>query len=111
MTSPDPWLTSTWPFVRDQLPSAPSAVLEIGCGALGGFVPSLLADGYEAVGADPGGTILRALDARFDRRVLTESPYLFCDLDDTSAADEQIAIDANVIQATGLSYAGSNRLR
>lgn len=28
-------------------------IVEIGCGRLGGFVPKLLADGYEAVGIDP----------------------------------------------------------
>jgi SAM-dependent methyltransferase len=57
----------------------------------------------------PGGTVLRALDVRFDRRVLEEGPYFFCDLDDTAEADEQAAIDANVISATGLRYAASRR--
>jgi SAM-dependent methyltransferase len=42
-----------WPFVRDHVPDAPAAVLEIGCGPLGGFVPQLRAAGYEAVGVDP----------------------------------------------------------
>jgi hypothetical protein len=51
-----------------------------------------------------------ALDARFDRRVLVEGPYFFCDLDDIREADEQAAIDAKVIRATGLRYAASGRV-
>jgi len=47
------WLASTWPFVEASLPSPPARVLEIGCGPLGGFVPELLARGYDAVGVDP----------------------------------------------------------
>ena len=53
MTPDDPWLAAVWPFVRNQLPSAPARVLEVGCGPLGGFVPALLASGYDAVGIDP----------------------------------------------------------
>jgi SAM-dependent methyltransferase len=49
----DPWLAAVWPFVRDQLPPAPASVLEVGCGTLGGFVPALLDEGYQAVGVDP----------------------------------------------------------
>lgn len=47
------WLASLWPFVRGQLPAPPAAVLEIGCGPRGGFVPALRAAGYAAVGVDP----------------------------------------------------------
>ncbi len=47
------WLTALWPFVRAQLPPAPSRVLEIGCGPHGGFVPALRAQGDDAVGVDP----------------------------------------------------------
>jgi SAM-dependent methyltransferase len=39
--------------VRSHLPAPPAAIAEIGCGRLGGFVPNLLADGYDAVGIDP----------------------------------------------------------
>jgi SAM-dependent methyltransferase len=53
MTPDDRWLGAVWPFVRGQLPPAPARVLEVGCGTLGGFVPALLDDGYEAVGVDP----------------------------------------------------------
>ncbi|MGH3189581.1 MAG: class I SAM-dependent methyltransferase [Streptosporangiaceae bacterium] len=47
------WLAATWPFVRDQLPSPPASVIEVGCGPLGGHVPSLLRAGYQAIGVDP----------------------------------------------------------
>ena len=223
MTPDDPWLASTWPFVRAALPAAPCAVLDIGCGRQGGFVPALLDAGYDAVGVDPAAPdgphyhqvtfedldvtrrfeavvastslhhvdnldrvveritevlvpdgivvvvewawerfdeptarwcferlapignedrpawlhrhrdgwmasneswdtyfadwisehglhpaheIVRALDTRFDRRHLTEGPYFFADLDHTSAEEEQTAIDAGHIRATGLRYVG-----
>jgi len=47
------WLETMWPLVRGRLPAPPARVLEIGCGSLGGFVPMLHADGYEAIGVDP----------------------------------------------------------
>jgi SAM-dependent methyltransferase len=47
------WLNEMWPFVRDHLPPAPGLVVDIGCGPLGGFVPALRADGYDAEGVDP----------------------------------------------------------
>jgi SAM-dependent methyltransferase len=47
------WLAATWPFVREHLPPPPGRVLEVGCGPLGGFVPALRADGYDAEGIDP----------------------------------------------------------
>jgi SAM-dependent methyltransferase len=53
MTLDDPWLAAVWPFVHSQVPRAPATVLEVGCGALGGFVPALLDAGYDAVGVDP----------------------------------------------------------
>jgi SAM-dependent methyltransferase len=226
MTPDERWLAAMWPFVRAWLPSAPARVLEIGCGPLGGFVPALLRDGYDAVGVDPeapegpgyhrvqfeqdqppqpvecvvactslhhvadlddvldrvgaalgpggavvvvewawerfdeatarwcfarlgpvdpasepgwlhrrrqdwaaagqtwdacwrtwatgeglhtGEAIMGALDARFDRRLCAIGPYFFADLLDTSEADEQAAIEAGQIQATGIRYVG--RLR
>jgi SAM-dependent methyltransferase len=42
-----------WPVVRRSLPDPPAAVIDLGCGSLGGFVPMLLADGYDAIGVDP----------------------------------------------------------
>jgi len=53
VTADEVRLAALWPFVRDNLPAAPGLVLEIGCGPLGGFVPELLADGYQAIGIDP----------------------------------------------------------
>jgi SAM-dependent methyltransferase len=47
------WLAATWPFVRDQLPPAPAAVIELGCGSSGGHIPALLLAGYQATGVDP----------------------------------------------------------
>lgn len=49
----DRWLSSAWPFVRDNLPGPPGRLLEIGCGQRGGFVPELRAAGYDAIGIDP----------------------------------------------------------
>src|SRR5712691_12805947 len=43
------WLTATWPVVRACLPATPARVVEVGCGPLGGFVPMLRANRYDAV--------------------------------------------------------------
>jgi SAM-dependent methyltransferase len=52
--SPDAiWLAATWPFIRDHLPAAPTAITELGCGASGGHVPALRRAGYQATGVDP----------------------------------------------------------
>lgn len=51
--SDERWLRALLPFVHAQLPPAPARVVEIGCGPVGGFVPSLVAAGYDAVGVDP----------------------------------------------------------
>jgi SAM-dependent methyltransferase len=220
------WLSAAWAFVGRQLPAPPATVVEIGCGSLGGFVPELIAHGYDAVGVDPhapegssyrqvtfedaelprpahaviasaslhhvhdlgqiadriaaalhpAGTlvvvewawervdeatanwcfarlgaatdrtgqgwlrrhqerwsssgqpwdtyfqqwakderlhpserIIEALDARFERRAISEGPYFFSDLDDTSEADEQSAIDAGEIQPTCVRYVATRR--
>ena len=47
------WLDAIWPTVRSHLPAAPAAVVELGCGSLGGFVPALEREGYDALGIDP----------------------------------------------------------
>jgi SAM-dependent methyltransferase len=53
VSSDERWLAALWPFVRGWLPDPPAAVLEIGCGPLGGFVPMLRSAGYQAIGVDP----------------------------------------------------------
>jgi SAM-dependent methyltransferase len=53
MTPREGRLATLWPLVRDRLPAPPARVVEIGCGPLGGFVPMLRANGYDAVGIDP----------------------------------------------------------
>jgi len=53
MTPGERWLATLWPLVRTRLPAAPARVVEVGCGPLGGFVPMLRDDGYDAVGIDP----------------------------------------------------------
>jgi len=56
-------------------------------------------------GLHTGQEIVRGLDARFDRLRCKSGPYFFADLADTTQADEQAAIDAGQIQATGIWYA------
>src|SRR5690349_1127731 len=53
VTPEERWLATMWPFVRGGLPAPPAAVVEIGCGPLGGFVPMLRSAGYDASGVDP----------------------------------------------------------
>jgi SAM-dependent methyltransferase len=60
-------------------------------------------------GLHTGEAIVGTLDARFDQRLRASAPYFFADLLDTAEADEQAAIDAGQIQATGIRYAGTLR--
>lgn len=53
MTPGERWLAALWPFLQQHLPGPPASVLDLGCGPLGGFVPMLRAEGYDAVGIDP----------------------------------------------------------
>ena len=166
MTPGARWLDTLWPQIRPRLPAAPAHVVEVGCGSLGGFVPMLRADGYDAVGIDPqapddahyqpieferaelphqvdaviastslhhvadpaqvshdwprylrdwaerdglhpGELLLRLLDERLERQLLTHGPFFFPDLVDTTAADEQTAIHAGQIQPTRIDYVGT----
>jgi SAM-dependent methyltransferase len=63
----------------------------------------------DAEGLHDGREIMRGLDARFDRQLHATGPYFFADLDGVSEADEQGAIDAGEIQATGIRYVGRRR--
>jgi SAM-dependent methyltransferase len=223
ITASERWIAATWPFVRSWLPPTSAQVVDLGCGSEGGFVPSLRADGYDAIGIDPqapagahyqraefegaslpeqleaavastslhhvadpahvidritttltrggrlvvvewawenfdeetadwcftrlgpddeagwlhhrrdgwlasglpcsnylrdwadgehlhrGDELIRLLDERLQREVLESGPYFFPDLADTTAADEQAAIDAGVIKATRIHWAGSRK--
>ncbi len=57
----------------------------------------------------PARDILAGLQARFDGEPAGRGPYFFPDLDGTSEADEQRAIDAGLIQATRIQYTGRRR--
>jgi SAM-dependent methyltransferase len=46
--------------------------------------------------------IVEKLATRFDTRVLADAPYFFSELEHTSEADEQAAVDAKLIHATGV---------
>ena len=58
-----------------------------------------------------GRDIVRGLQARFDTEIVGESSYLFADLGDVTGDDEQAAIEAGVIQATGIRYIGRRPAR
>ena len=70
---------------------------------------SRCAPGRKGEGLHTGGEILGALEAHFEPRSLTRGPYFFADLADTAETDEQAAIDAGEIQATGIRYIGTPR--
>lgn len=84
MTPDERWLEAIWPFVRTYLPPPPARVLEIGCGTLGGFVPMLRCDGYEATGIDP-----HAPDEEHYERTTFERAELF-DAADTVVASTSL---------------------
>lgn len=60
MTPGERWLATLWPLVRSRLPAPPARVLDLGCGPLGGFVPFLHSNGYQAIGVDPNAPNTRA---------------------------------------------------
>jgi SAM-dependent methyltransferase len=60
----------------------------------------------QAEGLHAGLDILNGLDARFDCCSLGFGPYFFPDLAGTSEAEEQAAIDAGLIKANRIQYAG-----
>ena len=53
--------------------------------------------------------IVRLLDERFERQFVARGPFCFPDLANTTAADEQAAIDAGEIQATRIDWVGTQR--
>ena len=56
-----------------------------------------------------GDEMLAQLDSRFERRVLERSPYFHYDLEATTEAAEQAAVEAGLVKATGIRYAGARR--
>jgi SAM-dependent methyltransferase len=56
-----------------------------------------------------GQDILRELGTRFESGPITYGPYFFPDLAAISEAEEQAAIDARLIQASRIQYAGRQR--
>jgi SAM-dependent methyltransferase len=77
--------------------------------ASGSKWPSYFRDWAARDGLHPSELLLRLLDERFERRLLTHGPYFFPDLVDTTEADEQTAIDAALIQPTRIDYVGMHR--
>jgi SAM-dependent methyltransferase len=63
-------------------------------------------DWARSEGLHAGLDIVRELDARFDRQLLSPGPYFFADLADVSEGEEQAAIDAGLIQANRIVYVG-----
>jgi SAM-dependent methyltransferase len=106
MTAPERWLATMWPVVRSLLPAAPGRVVEIGCGALGGFVPMLRSSRYEAVGVDP-----HAPDGEHYRRVEFERAEPFANVDAIVASTSlhHVADPARVLDlvATAVAPGGS----
>ena len=60
-------------------------------------------------GIHPSAEIVRLLDEQFERRSLARGPCVFPDLADTTDAKEQAAIDAGLIRATRIDWAGTLR--
>ena len=60
-------------------------------------------------GLHSAATLVRLLDARFERLHIEHGPYFFPDLAETSEEDELSAIEAGLIRATRVDYVG--RLR
>jgi SAM-dependent methyltransferase len=60
-------------------------------------------------GLHTGEHILEELNARYRCHSSTRAPYFFPDLDQTTEADEQAAIDAGLIRAGGIRFVGYPR--
>jgi SAM-dependent methyltransferase len=71
--------------------------------------PNYLRDWAERERLHRGAELVALLNERLQREFLENGPYFFPDLADTTEADEQVAIDAGVIQATRIDWAGSRQ--
>lgn len=65
-----------------------------------------LADWVNGEGLHTADNVIRALNGRFECRLLTRTPYCFSSLDNITQAEEQAAIDARRIRPTGIRYVG-----
>ena len=95
MVPKEQWLSEMWPSIRSWLPAPGATVVELGCGSLGGFVPALTADGYDAVGIDPAapdGPEYR--QAEFERAELPREPHaVVASLSMHHVADPGVVLD------------------
>jgi SAM-dependent methyltransferase len=55
-----------------------------------------------------GHTMLQALQTRFQTRLIARAPYFFSELHPISEADEQAAVDAGEVRATGIRYVATS---
>jgi SAM-dependent methyltransferase len=107
VTAAERWLAAMWPVVRDRLPAPPARIVEIGCGPLGGFVPMLRSNGYQALGVDPD-----APDGEDYRRVEFERVELAHDVDAfvASTSLHHVADQAAVIERIASTLVGARTL-
>jgi SAM-dependent methyltransferase len=105
--------TARWCFARlDRSPAIEPGWLERrrdGWLASGEPWPVYFAQWAAGHGLQRSERVLAGLDERFERNLCSYAPYFFADLADGSEQDEQAAIDAGEIQATGIRYAGTRR--
>ena len=100
-----------WPLQRGQLRHRGPATYTTQWDATVGFLRPAL--GCLPAGPGPpkrdasGRGHCAGLDARFHRQLYAEGPYLFADLAATSEAEEQAAIDTDLIKAGGIRYAAT----
>jgi SAM-dependent methyltransferase len=69
--------------------------------------PNYLRDWAQRERLHRGTELVRLLNERLQYEFLEHGPYFFPDLADTTEANEQAAIDAGVIKATRIDWAGS----
>jgi SAM-dependent methyltransferase len=107
MTAAERWLAAVWPVVQARLPAPPAQVVEIGCGPLGGFVPMLRANGFEALGVDP-----KAPYGEHYRQVEFERAELVRDIDVIVASTSlhHVADPAEILDRVAVTLAAGGML-
>jgi len=104
--------TARWCFGRLDAPAEPSASTWLHRHRADWIASGRTWDQYHrewatGEGLHTGDEMMRALHARFHGHLVPATPYFFCDLASTTRADEQAAIDAGAVQATGLLFVGT----